>query len=500
MDYKPFFNFSKFNYSLIAGLFLITVLFPLLFNDKIIRLFHDDSFFYMKTAYNNSIGIFSSFDTVNKTSGYHPLYMALLSGVSFFLPLSGQHGIIAVFALDMLMFSVFSLFIVKIMDKLKLNIFSKLITILLLVCSLAFNDFGIEVRLLLPLYWLLILLLLKNYRNYLILGAISALIFFTRIDSIIFVFFIVIFLLLESTPFDKKKVKNILFFLSPIIFLFFSYTLFNWLYFGHISSVSSWLKFGFKGVGYPIVHGFLGVRARFLLCILPALVFLIYFSKNIFYKKYTPESLLFFLMNLSNLAFLLVISNLSRGGLASWYFALSISISIVTSVYLFKIFFGDKVNSVRLIKLLQVSFILILAVALLIFLNRKLNYHYQDDAVSISRWINENFDKNKNIFQVDNSGFTGYLSNRNIINGDGLINSWEYQVYLRNDDLVGYFKKYSVNYIIWDKYNSENEIKIPVMLWDKPDEYLALHDYKIIKRSGRFVLLEFDYNKIKLLK
>jgi hypothetical protein len=454
----------------------------------------------MKTAYNNSIGIFSSFDNVNKTSGYHPLYMALLSGVSFFLPLSGQQGIITVFALDMLMFLVFSLFIVKIMDKLKLNIFSKLITVLLLVCSLAFNDFGIEVRLLLPLYWLLVLLLLNNYRNYLVLGVISALIFLTRIDSIIFIFFITLFLLFENKQFDIKKIKNIFFFILPIIIMFFLYILFSWIYFGHISSVSSWLKFGFNGVGYPIVHGFLGVRARFLACILPALVFLIYFSKNIFYKKYTPELLLFFLMNLSNLAFLLVISNLSRGGLASWYFGLSISISIITSVYLFKFFFGDKVNSVRLIKLLQVSFILILTVALLIFLNRKLNYHYQDDAISISRWINENFDKNKNIFQVDNSGFTGYLSNRNIINGDGLINSWEYQDYLRNNDLVGYFKKYSINYIIWDKYHDEKQISIPVMFWNRPDEFLVLKDHKIIKRSGRFVLLEFDYNETKLSK
>ena len=35
--------------------------------------FHDDAFFYIKTAQNISVGLGSTFDGLNQTNGYHPL-------------------------------------------------------------------------------------------------------------------------------------------------------------------------------------------------------------------------------------------------------------------------------------------------------------------------------------------------------------------------------------------------------------------------------------------
>ena len=45
---------------------------------SIITIFHDDSFFYLKTAANIADGKGSTFDEINVTNGYHPLYMTLL--------------------------------------------------------------------------------------------------------------------------------------------------------------------------------------------------------------------------------------------------------------------------------------------------------------------------------------------------------------------------------------------------------------------------------------
>lgn len=473
-----------------------------MFSSRIINFFHDDSFFYIKTAYNNSIGVFSSFDTVNKTSGYHPLYMLLLTAISLIIPLIGAQGVATVFFLDMVLFLFFLLFVDRIMDHFQIDRFLKTPITLILICTLAFNDFGIEVRLLLPLFWMLIYLLIKKYRGYLFLGLISSLIFLTRLDSVIFIFFISLFLFLENKneEINKKRLYQMVLFLVPLTIVFSLYFSFNIFYFKHISSISSWLKFGFFGVCYPIIHGSFGVKVRFVVCLVSSLLFLFYFIKQILNKIKNSEEFIFTVLNLSSIVFLLVISSFSRGGLASWYFSLPMSICIVTAGYLMNIFYNLKIKSLTWIKSTKILIIACVVLFLLILLNRKLNYHYQDDAIAISHWIENNIDKNINIYQVDNSGFTGYVSNRNVINGDGLINSWEYQNYLRSGDLIGYFKKYSINYVIWDKYNDEKQIIIPVMLWSAPDEHIIFDKLIIVKQLGRFVLLKIDNSKIILIK
>jgi hypothetical protein len=55
-------------------------------------------------------------------------------------------------------------------------------------------------------------------------------------------------------------------------------------------------------------------------------------------------------------------------------------------------------------------------------------------------------------FKVDQSGYTSYFSNRKIINGDGLINSFKFYKY-KQQNLEEYFIKYGYpNYIL------ENEL------------------------------------------
>src|SRR5687767_1647539 len=71
---------------------------------QLAALFFDDSFFYIKIAYNISAGFGSTFDTIHPTNGYHPLYLFLLTGLSTIFPLQGFPGIKAVFLLDNLLF------------------------------------------------------------------------------------------------------------------------------------------------------------------------------------------------------------------------------------------------------------------------------------------------------------------------------------------------------------------------------------------------------------
>ena len=57
----------------------------------------------------------------------------------------------------------------------------------------------------------------------------------------------------------------------------------------------------------------------------------------------------------------------------------------------------------------------------------------REDSLAMSSWIRTHLPVDSRIFQVNGCGTTGYLSQRKIINGDGLINGWEYQEYLSKE-------------------------------------------------------------------
>jgi hypothetical protein len=67
------------------------------------RLFPDDAFFYMKTARTIGAGLGSTFDGLNPTNGYHPLYLGLLALTSLFAPLEGWAGLHTVVVIDIVL-------------------------------------------------------------------------------------------------------------------------------------------------------------------------------------------------------------------------------------------------------------------------------------------------------------------------------------------------------------------------------------------------------------
>jgi hypothetical protein len=54
------------------------------------------------------------------------------------------------------------------------------------------------------------------------------------------------------------------------------------------------------------------------------------------------------------------------------------------------------------------------------------------------------------LYQVDGSGFTGYWLDRQLINGDGLVNTYEYARRLKDRKLAGYLEEQAVCYLITD--------------------------------------------------
>jgi hypothetical protein len=79
-----------------------------------------------------------------------------------------------------------------------------------------------------------------------------------------------------------------------------------------------------------------------------------------------------------------------------------------------------------------------------------------------SKSIEKFTDINDIIYQIDFSGITGFFSSRIIINGDGLINSFEYYEVMKNNKLKGFLKNMNIKYYsfyVWtDYYEDENYI------------------------------------------
>ena len=80
----------KIIYVLIASLLCFFMAFFVISPEFIATLMTlDDSYFYIKIAANMAKGLGSTFDGIAMTNGYHPLYFFILTGLSYFFPLTG---------------------------------------------------------------------------------------------------------------------------------------------------------------------------------------------------------------------------------------------------------------------------------------------------------------------------------------------------------------------------------------------------------------------------
>src|SRR5215216_5421538 len=70
---------------IVLGCSLLIVLQPV---DVLVRHLKDDSFYYLKTANNIALGLGSTFDGINQTNGYHPLWMLNLIPIYCIIPRS----------------------------------------------------------------------------------------------------------------------------------------------------------------------------------------------------------------------------------------------------------------------------------------------------------------------------------------------------------------------------------------------------------------------------
>lgn len=395
----------------------------------------DDGFFYAKIAQNiASLGI-STFDGLNETSGYHLLWMGILSIVAWLGSWVYNAQEFALFCFLVASFSVIFIYSAMFFQQGE----SRLLAIVLsLICSLL-TEVNILVLFLLIFYsWFL-----KDSSSeakavpWSVLIAVAA-IPLTRIDSLVMIILPLVYLFLKN--------RKVAIALSIAVVLGVSLQLLiMWAAFDNFFSVSSMLKT--SELSSHFESNFLRRGFDYTVRNIIAISFLMTAILLGIYRK-----------NWRILAISLSVSwfycaHLFLSDQRHWYFL---------PIYLPMLFciLNQVTNMPRFKTILSHASILASVVLMLAF---GLAYQLMrvDDRINSSyfaKMANNILNEEDIVFQVDGSGWTGFFIQAHIVNGDGLVNSFDYASRLKRGDLAGYLDEIGAKYILVNKPSVDGHI------------------------------------------
>ena len=395
----------------------------------------DDGFFYAEIARNIAATSFSSFDGLHETSGYHLLWMGVMVAASWLMQLISSQSEFLLWGyltLSLFVISVYSFFYFE-------GIESKLLVwVLSLMCSLLM-EVNLLVLLLLPIYHALLMQEEHEQRVPLWLLVLIALVPLVRIDAVILLAVPVAYLFLKRNP--AALVCALALSVGLLIQL-----LTMKLLFGEFFSVSSTLK-ALNMEGSRIIN-------------------------NLFYRgpDYTLRNLI--AVGLLVLAFGLAVSRRNWLGVAMvisiagfyaahlifnsqrhWYF-LPV---YLPSFYLVASFWPDTGWFQRIYRPGSAVTALILAIGFGL-LYQLTHIPARINSLAFIKQANAVLDESDVVFQVDGSGWTGFFLDAHLVNGDGLVNSYDYANRLVKGKLDGYLSEIGADYVLVNKPNHDDRV------------------------------------------
>lgn len=413
---------------------------------------NDDSFFYLKTAYNFSIGQGSTFDLINKTNGYHPFWFMILAVYFFIMNFFTVFTPELYFRLTVLMINLINsaslYFLFLYFKNTNPSRSGKLFALSapLFLTLVAIRDFGMETHLSCLLIILYLFIKSKEIREsnnfYLYKYLILIFLFLTRIDYILNVIPVIIF----SDYMTSGKEKSFKFpavSLSLLMITAFLYFMTNYFFFGNFMTITTVIKSSFpqnifiKNFNDLFAPGtFTNQFVKSFFVLLTVSVFMILILNGNVRRKFDMNDYFLFGVCFSTLVFIVFNLFFNWFTLKEWYVAFPAFVCSVLMVRLISLVPGIQ----------NLSLVIFISVLLIYFTVTRINNSKWDSMYYFALGIKQNTAEDDRIFMIDLSGIAGYFSERKIINGDGLVNSFEYWKYRNSDNLSEYFKKTGVNY------------------------------------------------------
>jgi hypothetical protein len=449
---KSTFKASVLSLILISGI-LLSFIPPVSF---LINYYVDDGFFYLKIANNFANGLGSNFDGINMTNGYHPLWFLILSFWFFLLSLITQNPspeFLLRFSclLHFLLLSLIIFFTYK-AYKILFNVnwlYKLFLFAALSMVPLATRNFGMEVHIIPVLLSAYLWLKAKEFRfneshtGFKIL--IFILIGLTRIEN----FFTVVPVLIGYevlTGNRKHLLKNILIYSIPCFSAFLLYLFTNFIFFGHFFTISLTIKSSFPNIFLLENINVLRTHAMSEIFITSNLLFFIFSTVLIIIrllwekKNHSDTKLSLLLISLSIAYCMYLMLNLifNKECIREWYLSGIVYISAAALSTIIQI--GK--NKIAALTIAITCFFLFY------FYNGRIQSSRNLPEYEFAKDIQRYVAPDETVFQVDYSGFTGFFSERTIINGDGLVNSFEFYNYMKRNALPEYLSKYNIDYYI----------------------------------------------------
>jgi hypothetical protein len=236
---------------LVLGITKVTLSLPVLLDAFV----PDDAFYYHQTAYNFSKTLFSSFDGLHYTNGYHPLWFLVSAGTHFVFQQSGETPFRFLLLLQVLFSMIASGGIIIIAYRLA-GIAPAVLTGF--IWLLGFQEYmvnGLETALLMMLYVITLNIYLTfskksnlpSPRTFFLLGLLGSLVFLARTEMGFLVLALSAAIVLDARLRQPNVTKKLILYRLaayslPLILICGYYLLSNYLATGHISQVSGAVK------------------------------------------------------------------------------------------------------------------------------------------------------------------------------------------------------------------------------------------------------------------
>jgi len=409
----------------------------------------DDAYYYLQISRDIALGQGSTFDGINKTNGYHPLWLIILIPVHFITGFSRIASVRAVFIIQSLLYF-FTLLIILRRLKNEVNLLGILSIVALSLYPKFFHIISVGMEAMLVIFlitciWSFSFEFFKktlNLRDSTIMGVFVGFLILARID-IGFVFLFITPLLVILVKYREGK-SLILYVICMILFslvIISPFFIWNYVEFGHFLTISSLLKSSFPRINFSYLT---------LLYFFEYYVGIILFLIILFLKRRSLSNLLppYILIGVSSFIGTLVSLFLSKWGLTSHHFAHTILPMFITGIFFFDYIYKKIVKYKQLIlKVIFVSLFIVFYCFSLYLIYDDLLKNYGVIIYKGAIWAKENTNKD-DIFGLKDSGIFGYFSERRTINLDGKVNNFVYQEFLREKKIKEYLRINGVDYMV----------------------------------------------------
>lgn len=436
----------------------------------------DDSFYYFRTAQHIVAGDGSTFDGINFTNGYHPLWMALLLPTYWFAGADSELALRLVYALLAIIFAG-SIVLYWSFLKNKFGSFAATASLPLFAAPIVLNQFtngletGLMILLLAVLLWAAdrwqLLLPQNGVARKAILGLLLALLFLCRLDNAFTLigvaaatcfFYRVHLWRLSGIVNGLKSYRAVL-----VIFLLLvcPYLAWNFSHTGHVVPISGTLKNSFPHMEGSVVRAVRPQWAPYSLIIVAFIVFALLSAlapTGLLRRQYRPGAdadsgiVMLVGIGIGGLLHFTYSVCFTTWGTFSWHFAGYIPLLLFMAASAFawvKLKGWQSFGGA-----LSVAILLLAAVGTSWEWTAKKQVH--DMWYAAATWAQQNTPTNAT-FGMTDCGYFAYFSHRRTINLDGLINGYEYQHALTSSDLPRYFGRCGLDYVCDYEVNANGQ-------------------------------------------